>query len=69
LEKWNQAISAMYHQCYLVGEDKCFPMYYEQLVLHPEAQMRALLKFLNIPWNETVLHHEELIGKEISLSK
>jgi protein-tyrosine sulfotransferase len=44
-------------------------MYYEQLVLHPEAQMRELLAFLDLPWNSSVLHHSELIGKEISLSK
>lgn len=69
LEKWNQAISQMYHQCYLVGDSRCFPMYYEQLVLHPEKHMRDLLQFLGLPWNDSVLHHEMFIGKEISLSK
>lgn len=44
-------------------------VYYEQLVLHPEKEMRKLLEFLNIPWNSSVLHHESLIGKDISLSK
>ncbi|XP_028857631.1 protein-tyrosine sulfotransferase 1 isoform X1 [Denticeps clupeoides] len=70
LTKWNRAIETMYTQCLEVA-DKCLPVHYEQLVLHPEKWMRTLLKFLNIPWNEAVLHHEELIGKAggVSLSK
>ncbi|KAK6296267.1 hypothetical protein J4Q44_G00339800 [Coregonus suidteri] len=70
LTKWNRAIETMYTQC-LEASDKCLPVHYEQLVLHPEKWMRTLLKFLDIPWNEAVLHHEELIGKAggVSLSK
>ncbi|KTG44227.1 hypothetical protein cypCar_00006358 [Cyprinus carpio] len=70
LTKWNRAIETMYTQC-LEAADKCLPMHYEQLVLHPEKWMRTLLKFLSIPWNDAVLHHEELIGKAggVSLSK
>lgn len=46
-------------------------VYYEQLVLHPEEWMRKILKFLNVPWNESVLHHEQFINKPngVSLSK
>ncbi|XP_023701191.1 protein-tyrosine sulfotransferase 1 isoform X2 [Paramormyrops kingsleyae] len=70
LTKWNRAIETMYTQC-LEAADKCLPMHYEQLVLHPEKWMRTLLRFLDIPWNDAVLHHEELIGKAggVSLSK
>lgn len=70
LTKWNRAIETMYTQC-LEAADKCLPVHYEQLVLHPERWMRTLLKFLDIPWNDAVLHHEELIGKAggVSLSK
>ncbi|KTF81901.1 hypothetical protein cypCar_00039514 [Cyprinus carpio] len=70
LTKWNRAIETMYTQC-LEAADKCLPVHYEQLVLHPEKWMKTLLKFLNIPWNDAVLHHEELIGKAggVSLSK
>ncbi|CAJ0600193.1 unnamed protein product [Cylicocyclus nassatus] len=67
LTKWNAAISAMNEQCNAVG-DKCLRVYYEQLVLHPEAQMRRILDFLQIPWNDSVLHHERFIGKDVSLS-
>ncbi|XP_028662575.1 protein-tyrosine sulfotransferase 1 isoform X1 [Erpetoichthys calabaricus] len=70
LTKWNRAIETMYTQC-MEAADKCMPIHYEQLVLHPEKWMRTLLKFLNVPWNDAVLHHEELIGKAggVSLSK
>nr|XP_015222957.1 PREDICTED: protein-tyrosine sulfotransferase 1 isoform X1 [Lepisosteus oculatus]XP_015222958.1 PREDICTED: protein-tyrosine sulfotransferase 1 isoform X1 [Lepisosteus oculatus] len=70
LTKWNRAIETMYAQCQEAA-DKCLPVHYEQLVLHPEKWMRKLLKFLDIPWNEAVLHHEDLIGKAggVSLSK
>jgi len=71
LEKWNAAMENMYMQCRKAGPSSCMPVYYEQLVLHPEPVIRRILKFLNIPWNEIVLHHEELINKPggISLSK
>ncbi|XP_064449125.1 protein-tyrosine sulfotransferase 1 isoform X1 [Mirounga angustirostris] len=71
LTKWNRAIETMYNQCMEVGYKKCMLVHYEQLVLHPERWMRTLLKFLHIPWNHSVLHHEEMIGKAggVSLSK
>ncbi|VFV34591.1 protein-tyrosine sulfotransferase 1 [Panthera pardus] len=71
LTKWNRAIETMYNQCMEVGYKKCMLVHYEQLVLHPERWMRTLLKFLHIPWNYSVLHHEEMIGKAggVSLSK
>ena len=69
LQRWNNIIEHMYAQCMSVGPDSCMPVYYEQLVLHPEATMRRVLDFLNVGWNESVIHHEQFIGKEISLSK
>ncbi|XP_053678981.1 protein-tyrosine sulfotransferase [Anopheles nili] len=71
LTKWNQAIQTMHEQCKEIGSDRCMMVYYEQLVLHPEEWMRKILHFLNIPWNDSVLHHEEFINKEngVALSK
>ncbi|NP_001088427.1 tyrosylprotein sulfotransferase 2 L homeolog precursor [Xenopus laevis] len=71
LTKWNKAVEIMYAQCLEIGEQKCLPVYYEQLVLHPKQTMRSIIEFLGIPWNDAVLHHEELIGKPggVSLSK
>lgn len=71
LEKWNAAIETMYVQCLRVGPTRCLPVYYEQLVLHPQEMMRHILEFLDIPWNDAVLHHNEFINKPggISLSR
>uniref|UniRef100_A0A158P621 Protein-tyrosine sulfotransferase n=1 Tax=Angiostrongylus cantonensis TaxID=6313 RepID=A0A158P621_ANGCA len=68
MTKWNSIMEVMDEQCTTVG-DKCLKVYYEQLVLHPEPQMRRILKFLKLRWNESVLHHEEYIGKDVKLSK
>uniref|UniRef100_A0A8C0GJ72 Protein-tyrosine sulfotransferase n=1 Tax=Chelonoidis abingdonii TaxID=106734 RepID=A0A8C0GJ72_CHEAB len=71
LTKWNKAIEVMYSQCAEIGQSRCLPVYYEQLVLHPEQSMRVIMQFLDISWSDAVLHHEELIGKPggVSLSK
>ncbi|XP_031622563.1 protein-tyrosine sulfotransferase [Contarinia nasturtii] len=71
MTKWNHAIETMHNQCKEIGGERCMMVYYEQLVLHPEEWMRKILKFLDIPWNDSVLHHEEFINKPngVSLSK
>ncbi|KAL7294294.1 hypothetical protein TKK_0012309 [Trichogramma kaykai] len=69
--KWNQAILMMHKQCREVGPDRCLMVPYEQLVLHPREWMQKILGFLDVPWNESVLHHEEFINKPggVPLSK
>ncbi|KAF7283594.1 hypothetical protein GWI33_023351 [Rhynchophorus ferrugineus] len=69
LKKWNSAVEAMNAQCREMGPDKCLRVPYEQLVLHPKEWMHKVLKFLDIPWNDSVLHHEDFINNGISLSK
>ncbi|KAH8387546.1 hypothetical protein KR093_007686, partial [Drosophila rubida] len=71
MEKWNHAIELMHEQCRDIGKERCMMVYYEQLVLHPEEWMRKILKFLDVPWNDAVLHHEEFINKPngVPLSK
>jgi len=71
LQKWNAAISAMNDECKALGPKHCLPVIYEQMVLHPEQWMKKILNFLEIPWDDKVLHHEEQINKKggISLSK
>ncbi|KAL8591967.1 hypothetical protein ACOMHN_020445 [Nucella lapillus] len=68
LEKWNSAMETMYYQCQKVGAVRCLPVYYEQLVLHPRTWMRKIVTFLDLPWNDSVLHHQDFIGDQISLS-
>lgn len=71
LTKWNKAVSIMYNECLSVGPSRCLMVHYEQLVLHPQVWMEKILHFLDVPWNDVVLHHEQLINRPggISLSK
>ncbi|KAJ3642794.1 hypothetical protein Zmor_025548 [Zophobas morio] len=69
LKKWNSAVEAMNNQCKELGPNRCLKVPYEQLVLHPRKWMERVLKFLDIPWNESVLHHHEFINNGVSLSK
>ncbi|ESO05199.1 hypothetical protein HELRODRAFT_77670 [Helobdella robusta] len=71
LQKWNTIMTNMYKQCMNAGPSRCLMVYYEQLVLHPRDIMTKVLKFLDIPWDERVMHHEDYINKPggISLSK
>ena len=71
LTKWNAAISAMNDECKALGPKHCLPVIYEQMVLHPEQWLRKISNFLEVPWNDAVIHHEEQINKKggISLSK
>ncbi|XP_068600856.1 protein-tyrosine sulfotransferase 1-like [Brachionichthys hirsutus] len=70
LTKWNSAVETMFSQCRAAGESRCLPVRYERLVLHAEEEMKKLLHFLQLQWDPSVLHHEELIGKAggVSLS-
>ena len=53
------------------GPSVCLPVQYEDLVLHPKKAMEKVLKFLDVKWDDWVLHHEQTIGKEkgVSLSR
>ena len=70
LEDWSKLVERQYNGCMRVGSGKCRLQYYEQLVLHPEREMRELLAFLDVDWCESVLHHTNEIGQDgkISLS-
>lgn len=71
MQKWNQAITTMHDQCTEIGKERCMMVHYEQLVLQPKKSMEKILEFLEIPWNDSVLHHEDFINKEngVALSK
>jgi len=71
MTKWNRMIKTMFVQCELLGDDKCMIVHYEKLVLQPKETMNSILDFLNLPWNENVLHHQDFINKShgIALSK
>ncbi|KAK3587297.1 hypothetical protein CHS0354_034451 [Potamilus streckersoni] len=71
IEKWNTSADVMLSQCLRVGSHRCITVHYEQLILQPESWLRKIFKFLAIPWDDSVLHHEDFIEKPggIALSR
>lgn len=71
LKKWNQMIKTMFVQCELLGSEKCMMVHYEKLVLYPKETAKAISEFLELPWSENMLHHEDFVNKTdgIQLSK
>ncbi|CAH2990992.1 unnamed protein product [Chilo suppressalis] len=63
MTKWNHAVELMYQQCKSMGADKCLLVRYEALVLRPEETLRRVLAFLDLRWDEAVLHHERYINQ------
>ncbi|KAG5455136.1 Protein-tyrosine sulfotransferase 1 [Clonorchis sinensis] len=54
--------------CHRVGSERCIIVRYELLVLNPERELKALTKFLRVPWDPVMLHHEKLIGNITTLN-
>jgi len=48
----------MEHWRATLPQDRFFELDYADLVSDPEPTIRATLEFLELPWNEAVLHHE-----------
>ena len=58
-EKWPRYVRTAREAGARLGPDRYHELRYEALVADPEAAMRALLAFLDEPWDDAVLHHED----------
>ena len=63
LRTWNDATGEMNAQCVALGQSRCLRIPYEHLVLFPAESMEIILEFLDVSWNDAVIHHETMIGK------
>ncbi|XP_068739930.1 protein-tyrosine sulfotransferase 2-like [Montipora capricornis] len=63
LRAWNVAVGEMNRQCEQLGKTRCLRMPYEHLVLFPTDSLKIVLEFVDVVWNDVVLHHETKIGK------
>ena len=65
LKHWERSLRSMLEQCEQVGVGvRCLPVYYELLILEPELWMRRVLAFLDLPWHDSVLRHQDYIDPE-----
>ena len=62
LRTWNEAVREMNVQCEAL-KARCLRIPYEHLVLFPVDSMKLVLEFVDVPWNDAVIHHESKIGK------
>ncbi|CAJ0598783.1 unnamed protein product [Cylicocyclus nassatus] len=67
LQMWNTQLTKMVNFC-TNAKGLCLMVYYERLVQRTEEEARRILNFLDVPWSEDVLKHEEKIGSEVKLN-
>ena len=61
LRRWSKTVLQMDAQCTQLGPSRCIRVTYEELVSRPAHCMREVLTFLDVKWDEAVLHHERLL--------
>ena len=71
---WNSVCDNMVNQCNQINrkytEPRCLQVFYENLILDTERELRRVFSFLGIPWDSRILHHELIVDNgEIKLSK
>ena len=54
--QWNLNIETLYKECLARGSKKCLRVFYEELVMNPARIMKTVLKFINAPWDDSVLN-------------
>ncbi|KAK8738589.1 hypothetical protein OTU49_003954 [Cherax quadricarinatus] len=53
-------------ECRMLGPHHCLPVHYEALVLNPRKTLERVLEFLEVEWDEAVLHHHLHTGVFVS---
>ena len=63
LHQWSRSAQAMLEQCEQLGVGtRCLPVYYVCIVLDTERTVRGVLRFLGLPFSDTVLHHQDFVA-------
>ncbi|KAL5971937.1 Protein-tyrosine sulfotransferase A [Taenia solium] len=57
LEAWNKHYKHVLPDC--INSSRCRVVRYEDLVLRPREQMKGILGWLGVPWDEVVLQHDQ----------
>jgi len=68
IHRWDMAHQQMWQQCQDLGPKICMPVHYEHLILEKEQVLKKIVEFLGLKWFDGLIHHEEHIGSDISLS-
>ncbi|KAH8859917.1 Protein-tyrosine sulfotransferase A [Schistosoma japonicum] len=65
---WEEITRQMISDCKYIGKSRCLTVRYECLILAPEIQLRRILKFLDLPWDDILLRHETVVRKVSKLN-
>jgi hypothetical protein len=57
--RWRHRVSRGHAEGTALGADRYAEVRYEDLVAHPERELRRVVEFLLLPWNEAVLAYAE----------
>ncbi|OON18536.1 hypothetical protein X801_05608, partial [Opisthorchis viverrini] len=68
LNRWMLENINLTRACQNVGPKRCLIVRYELLILNPERELKLVTRFLDIPWDPVMLHHEELLRNRPSIN-
>ena len=69
LLSWNSYNQMVKFECDQLGAGVCLLVKYESLVQNVNKTLRQIVHFLNVPWTDDLLKHEQFVGGRIAVSK
>jgi protein-tyrosine sulfotransferase len=66
---WNSNVEIMFKECLKLGSKQCVHVFYEELVLNSLREIKKILKFLDVRWDEAILNVLKDKEENIDLSK
>ncbi|CAH8512556.1 unnamed protein product [Schistosoma rodhaini] len=69
LDQWKSFTSQIIKDCQHIGSHRCMTVRYECLVINPKREIRKILNFLDIPWDDKLLNHEQFVNNLSMINK
>ncbi|CAH8517100.1 unnamed protein product [Schistosoma guineensis] len=66
---WERTTSQMLEDCQYIGIFRCLSIRYECLILNPREEIKKVLDFLELPWDDKLLEHEKFVYNTSKLNK
>ncbi|CAH8527218.1 unnamed protein product [Schistosoma rodhaini] len=66
---WERTTLRMLEDCQYIGIFRCLSVRYECLILNPREEIKKVLDFLELPWDDKLLEHEKFVYNTSKLNK
>lgn len=66
LKQWAKLASGMEHICKTIGRQRCMTVRYEDLVQDPADELKKILAWLGVEWDERVLQHHQMMDSIVT---